>query len=99
MIRQVRMQAPARAMKPSPSVVAAALDDEMVMLNVETGTYFGLDEVGALIWGLVADDHNEASIIEHITTSYDVDELQARTDLHAFLGQLNAKGLLEFALE
>jgi hypothetical protein len=89
------MQAPARATRPSPSVVAAALDDEMVLLNVETGTYFGLDEVGALIWGLVAEELDDTAIVARITSDYDIDELQARSDLHAFIDQLTAKGLLQ----
>jgi hypothetical protein len=82
-------------MRPSPSVVAAALDDEMVLLNVETGTYFGLDEVGALIWGLITEELDDEAIVTRITSDYDVDDMQARSDLHAFVDQLTAKGLLQ----
>ena len=37
----------------SPDQVSSDLAGEIVMLNLASGTYYGLDEVGARIWNLV----------------------------------------------
>ena len=37
----------------NPAAVFAELDDGAVILNVDTGIYFGLDRVGTRIWTLV----------------------------------------------
>ena len=36
--------------KRSKHQVSSCLDDEVAILNLESGMYFGLDEVGAFIW-------------------------------------------------
>src|SRR5437868_3688782 len=35
---------------PKQSVVAARIESELVLLDVDQGTYFGLDELGTEIW-------------------------------------------------
>ena len=34
----------------SPSVLAAEVDGEIVMMSIEQGLYFGLDDIGSDIW-------------------------------------------------
>lgn len=76
------------------SVVAAELDNEMVLLNVETGLYFGLDELGTRIWSLLSAEMNEEAIVDHILAEYDVDRLQVEVDVREFVDHLEAKGLV-----
>lgn len=76
------------------SVVCAELDDEMVLLNVETGIYFGLDELGTRIWTLLAAGSDEEDIFSTLLAEYEVDPQRLRTDISAFLETLARKKLL-----
>lgn len=78
----------------SPSVVEAALDDEMVLLNVESGLYFGLDGLGTAIWTMVSEGMDEDAIVTRIVAEYDVARAQAEGDVCDFLRLLENRGLL-----
>ena len=75
------------------TVVSAELDDELVLLNVETGIYFGLDAIGSRIWRLLAQGAAEGDIFDRLLAEYDVEPAQLRSDLSGFLKVLTAKGL------
>jgi hypothetical protein len=72
----------------------AVLDDGAVLLNVDTGRYFGLDEVATRIWKQLQDGATEADLVDGLVAEYDVDAERARVDLLAFLERLNLLGLL-----
>jgi len=78
----------------APDVLSRNLDGETVLLDLETGTYFGLDAVGTRIWELIAQNQPPPAILKVILDEYDVDEQRARTDLLEPLGALVAKGLI-----
>ena len=73
------------------------VDDETVLLDLESGMYFGLDGVGKRIWESVADGKSLGDIAAIITAEYDVDESQALVDVMAFVGDLVERGLLKAA--
>jgi hypothetical protein len=77
----------------SESVVAAELDDEMVLLNVETGIYFGLDELGARIWRLLAAGADIDEMLDELLAEYDVAPEVLHADLVQFFDLLVQKGL------
>jgi len=78
------------------SAVYAALDDGAVLLNTDSGVYYGLDPVGTRIWELVgaADGASEEQIVRELRAEYEVDDDQLRSDVSAFLTVLEARGLL-----
>jgi hypothetical protein len=76
------------------SVVYAELDDGAVLLNVETGIYFGLDAVGAQIWQLLAAGSDADQICQQLESEYDAEPTQLRSDLSAFMVTLASKGLV-----
>jgi len=75
-------------------VVFRDLAGEAVLLNLATGMYFGLNEVGTRIWHLIADHGSTDEIIESILAEYEVDEAQLRKDVDALIQQLLDKGLV-----
>jgi hypothetical protein len=75
-------------------VVFRDLAGESVLLNLSTGTYFGLDAVGTRLWHLIGEHGSTALAIETLLTEYDVDELRLQKDVNALIDQLLAKGLL-----
>ncbi len=78
----------------NPSVVRADLEGQAILLNVETGTYFGLDEVGDAIWKGVEQGASEVEISGLLAQEYNIDPVQLRSDVTDFLGQLQAHELI-----
>lgn len=77
------------------TVIIRRLDDESVILDLATESYFGLDDVGATMWAcVVAADSIEAACAA-LLNEYEVEPEQLRADLADFLEQLVEKGLLE----
>ncbi len=75
-------------------VVFRELAGESVLLNLETGTYFGLDAVGTRIWNLIAEQGSTSSAIDTLLAEYDVDAPRLEKDVTALIDQLLAKRLL-----
>lgn len=84
-----------KLLKVTESVVTAELDGEAVLLNVETGTYFGLDRIGSDIWRYLEQGSTESQIAEQLMRDYEVDEAMLRVDLAEFLVLLESKGLVQ----
>jgi len=75
--------------------ISADLADEAAILNLKSGTYYGLDPVGARIWRLIRDPHTVADIHSMIVAEYDVDVDQCASDVLKFVHQLAAEGLVD----
>jgi len=76
------------------SVVCAELEDEAVLLHVEAGLYFGLDEVGLRIWNLLLGGVTETELVERLLAEYEVAPAQLHSDVSDFLARLEAEGLI-----
>jgi Coenzyme PQQ synthesis protein D (PqqD) len=75
-------------------VVFRDLAGEAVILNLTTGTYFGLDPVGTRIWQLLQSGGTIDAIMPALLQEYDVEEPALRRDVDALVGRLLDKGLL-----
>jgi hypothetical protein len=85
---------------PLDSVVAASddavfreLDGESVLLNLETGMYFGLDAVGTRVWQLAGGGGSLRGIRERLVEEYDAEPSVIERDLLALADTLVTKGL------
>jgi hypothetical protein len=72
----------------SDHAVANVVGEEMVVLHLANGTYFGLDPVGALLWKSLSQGELPSHACDAILSRYEVDRETAENDLRAFLGQL-----------
>jgi PqqD family protein of HPr-rel-A system len=88
------METTLRRLTTSELVVFAELGDEAVLLNVESGVYFGLDAVGTRILRLLEQGIAEEEIVGTLLEEYEVERSVLEADVSAFLSQLRAKGLL-----
>jgi hypothetical protein len=78
-------------------VVSRELDGEAVILNLESGTYFGLDPVGTRIWSLLQKNGTLREVFETLQREYEVAPNRLEQDLLRLVGELYAKGLLRLA--
>jgi coenzyme PQQ synthesis protein D (PqqD) len=78
-----------------PGVVSRELEGETVLLNLDTGTYYGLDAVGTDMWRAIRDTATLGDALRAVRFGYDVDEETIRTDFLQLAEELLAKGLLQ----
>jgi hypothetical protein len=75
--------------------VSCDLAEEAVVLNVKNGVYYGLDDIGALIWKLVQSGMTVDQVVNTVTSEYDVDREQCAKDMIDFFTNLESYGLIE----
>ena len=83
----------------SDDVVFRDLAGEAVILNLATGTYFGLDAVGTRLWHLITEHGSTEKVIEALLAEYEVEEGQLRRDVDDLIQQLTDKGLVRIDAE
>ena len=77
------------------TVFAQEVDGEMVLLDMESENYFGLDEVGTAIWHAMQDKETLQEVLEALLEQYEVEEEVLKRDLLDFVGKLHESGLIE----
>ena len=75
--------------------ISSDLGGEAVILNLKTGVYHGLNEVGALIWTLIQEPKAVKDIKPILLQEYEVEDQQCDRDLKALLEDLLAAGLID----
>jgi hypothetical protein len=78
-------------------LVASNLDEKKVMMNIESGKYFGLDSIGSRIWELIEKPHTVRELVLELIKEYDVEENTCRQDVLAFINKLYDQGLINIA--
>jgi hypothetical protein len=78
-------------------VLIRFLDNESVLLNIETERYFGLDETGTRMWQLVTAAPKIEVAYQQLLDEYDVEAGLLRSNLTELLERLVENGLLEIA--
>ena len=78
----------------SPDQVSGALDGKVVLLSIENGEYYNLNEVGSRIWELLEQPRSVAELIERLLGEFAVDRATCEREALAFLEQLARDKLL-----
>lgn len=73
------------------------VNNEVVLLDLSSEHYFGLDEIGARIWMLLKEQKAAGQIVEELLREYDVDRAELEGDIHELLAQLLEAGLIRRA--
>jgi len=71
----------------TPTVVHETIDDEVVIIDFESGSYYSLDRVGTDIWNLIQNGASAAEIVAGITYRYE----GKHTDIEKAVDQLIAE--------
>jgi len=79
----------------SDRVVARAVSGATVLLNLDSGRSFMLDDVGARAWSVLVSSASIQDAYDSLLTEYQVEPDQLRTDLASLIVDLEAQGLLE----
>jgi hypothetical protein len=74
-------------------VLFRELDGEAVLLNLESGVYFGLNGVATRMWQLMVERRSLAAVLETLAGEYDAEPKVLEADLLELGRQLCANGL------
>jgi hypothetical protein len=81
----------------SPAVLAAEVDGEIVMMSVEQGRYFGLDDIGSDIWKRIEQPCSFAALVDALTADYDADRGTIAADVTALLARMAEQDVVRLA--
>jgi hypothetical protein len=76
--------------------IASKVAGETVILNHNKGAYYGLDEVGVLVWdALEKEPQTIETLCNMVVEEYEVDREQCRADIDLLLKDLISERLVE----
>ena len=78
-------------------VMARQVGAETVILDLTSGTYFGLNAMGARMWQIMASGERLSSICDVLTDEFDVTRETLERDLKGLVRDLADKGLISLS--
>lgn len=79
---------------PSPDVLAARLQDEVVLLHTGDKRYFRLNGTGAAIWKFFEEGLDRDAALSRLAAEYDVNDRDAAAAYDELSSELQRAGLL-----
>lgn len=74
--------------------VSTRTGEETVILDLASGQYHGLDEVGTTIWDLIQSPITYEALINRLTHQYEISRADCARDTKAFFKKLAKEGLI-----
>ena len=71
------------------------VDDEVVLLKLDTGMYYGLNHIGAVLVQGLQEERSMQQIILSVVEKYQTSYQKVSDDMDALVAQLLDQGLLE----
>jgi hypothetical protein len=75
-------------------VVSCALASGFALLDLNSNTYFTLNEIGSRVWELIAQPRQVGEVRDILLARYDVDPLRCLVDLISLFERLADAGLV-----
>ena len=72
----------------SREVAAKVMDGEAIFINLSTGVYYSMNEVGTFIWELIDAGRTPDAAVEIVTGCYEVSREQAKADVERLVSVL-----------
>lgn len=72
-----------------------AIDDEIVVMSLDSGTFFSLTGTGRAIWELLEAQNERARLLAALAEAYAVDEAAIAGEFDAFIASLSEAGLVD----
>lgn len=78
-----------------PDLLHTEVDGEVVLMSVDTGRYYGLDEIGTNIWNCLEEPRKVSDLIDAMKNDYEDDSGTIEFDTLAFLNRMADEKLIE----
>ena len=76
-------------------LLASDLDEEIIFMNLDSGDYIGINDVGATIWKLIEQPRSVEDIVQHLLEEYEVERSICEEKTIEFLLLLQTENMLE----
>jgi hypothetical protein len=74
-----------------------AIDDEIVVMSLDSGTFFSMSGTGRAIWLLLDLHSRRADLLAELARDYDLDKAAIAAEFDEFVASLKEAGLVAFA--
>jgi hypothetical protein len=74
--------------------IAAPVDNELVMLDIDAGKYYGLNGIASAIWQNLEEEISVGDLCRQLCESYDVGMEQCSAEVLSFLKELETRNLI-----
>lgn len=78
----------------SDKVVFREIDEKIVLINLESGYYYSLNECGRFIFNLLKKKKNIPDVLEAITKNFKISSEAANRDLELFIEELERENII-----
>lgn len=75
-------------------ILSSQIGNEIVLLDVASGKYFKIDEIGSSIWEHLREPKTLENLVEILMNEYDVQKEQCLNDVSKFLEELKSNDFL-----
>jgi hypothetical protein len=83
--------------KTASDIVATKLDNEVTILNINTGKYYALNEIGTRIWELIPEYGETEAILKILINEFNADASVMRRDLLGLINHLVSANLVSLS--
>ena len=80
-----------------PWMTHERLDDQVMMINLETGAYFALERPAADCWSAIVEGADFDGIVAEVVTHFDVPVEQAESDVDRFIASLIDESIVRWS--
>jgi len=77
-----------------PGVIFSEVEQDLIMVSIATGSYYGLSDVAREIWDAIEHPKRVADLVSDLTASYNVNSSVCGEQTLSFLNALLHEGLL-----
>ena len=78
----------------TPDTLINIIGEESVLLNLNSESYYGLDEVGTRMWAVLTTSDSIEAAYEMLLAEYEISAEVLQRDLQALLEDLTKRGLV-----
>jgi hypothetical protein len=81
----------------NPSILVAEVDAEIVMMGIQQGQYFGLDNIGSDIWKRIDPPCLFADLVDALTRDYNAERATIAADVSQLLRKMAAHNVVSLS--
>ena len=81
------------------AVLNTEIDDQTVMMDIEQGSYFGLNTTATRIWAMLSEPTVIGDLCGRLTDEFEVPREQCEQQVVAFLEDLLDRGLVQIVTD
>jgi hypothetical protein len=78
------------------SVLTAEIDKQIVMMDIDSGRYLGLDDIGSVIWKRLETPRTLGDLVDCLVEDYDAERAVIAQDVRELLKEMATQGIVGF---